>query len=154
MTGNRKTGALGRLAASIAATGLAFMSATAIAQDKSAPKQIVTVNLTISTFPLLDYCVPIFVGVKEGFFEKEGIRIGSIVSSEGGGTTVRNLLTGGLDMGVVGFPAAVQANIAGAPLPVIESDARRVPTFTLVVAENSKFNTLGDAAAANATFGY
>ncbi len=153
---SRLTGLRNRLVAPIVLVGMAFATGNALARDgKSDPaKPMVTVNLTISTFPLLDYCVPVFVGIEQGFFEKEGIKIGSIVSSEGGGTTVRNLLTGGMDMGVVGFPAAVQANIAGAPLPVIESDASRVPTFTLVVADDSRIGSLADAVQSNATFGY
>ena len=122
-----------------------------VAQTAKPP---VKMRITVSTHPLLDFSVPIFVGIQQGFFEKEGVQIDEIVSSEGGGTTVRNILTGGLDMGLVSFPAVLQVNLAGAPLKIVEGGERIVTTHTLVVAENSKIGSLKEAIDQGATIGY
>jgi NitT/TauT family transport system substrate-binding protein len=114
----------------------------------------VTMDVTISTHPLLDFSIPTFVGIEQGFFQECGVEIGDIVGSEGGGTTVRNVLTGGLDMGLVSFPSVIEANIAGAPLPIVEGGPRRVTSHTLVVAEDSPLQFLEEAVAQNATIGF
>lgn len=133
----------------------AFVAGSAAAQQpKAAGKEPVKMRITISTHPLLDFSLPVFVGMEKGLFEKEGVQIAEVISSEGGGTTVRNILTGGLDMGLVSFPAAVQANIAGAPLTVVEGGARLVTSHTLVVAENSKINSLKEAVNQGAAIGF
>jgi NitT/TauT family transport system substrate-binding protein len=117
-------------------------------------KPPVKMRITVSTHPLLDFSVPVFVGIEQGFFQREGVVVEEVVSSEGGGTTVRNILTGGLDMGLVSFPAAIQANLAGAALKVVEGGERLVTTHTLVVPENSKINSLKEAVDQGATIGY
>jgi len=143
----RLIGALGALG------GASLVPAGLRAQPKG--KAPVKMRITVSTHPLLDFSVPVFVGVQQGFFEREGIVIEEIISSEGGGTTVRNILTGGLDMGLVSFPAVVQINLAGTPLKVVEGGERIVTSHTLVVAENnSKINSLKDAVDQGATIGY
>lgn len=134
----------------IVGSGLVPASVRAQARAKAPVKM----RITVSTHPLLDFSVPIFVGIQQGFFEKEGILIEDVISSEGGGTTVRNILTGGLDMGLVSFPAAVQVNVAGAPLKIVEGGERIVTSHTLVVAENSKINTLKEALDQGATIGF
>lgn len=135
---SRRTAAA--LMAAIAAGATA--PGSVLAQGSKPP---VKMRITVSTHPLLDFSVPVFVGVEQGFFQKEGVVIEEVVSSEGGGTTVRNILTGGLDIGLVSFPAAIQANLAGAPLKIVEGGERLVTTHTLVVPENSKINSLKDA---------
>lgn len=137
--------AIAALTCGITTTGSSF------AQTAKPP---VKMRITVSTHPLLDFSVPIFVGMKQGFFEKEGVQIDEVVSSEGGGTTVRNILTGGLDMGLVSFPAALQVNLAGAPLKIVEGGERVVTTHTLVVAEDSKIGSLKEAIDQGATIGY
>lgn len=144
---SRRTAAA--LMAAIAAGATA--PGTVLAQGSKPP---VKMRITVSTHPLLDFSVPVFVGVEQGFFQKEGVVIEEVVSSEGGGTTVRNILTGGLDIGLVSFPAAIQANLAGAPLKIVEGGERLVTTHTLVVPENSKINSLKDAVDQGATIGY
>lgn len=114
----------------------------------------IEVELTISTHPLLDFSVPVMVGIEEGFFEEEGLEIKSVVGSEGGGTTVRNILTGDLEFGFVSLPAAIQANVFGARLPAITGGAKKVTTHMLVVPEDSDIDSLEEAVEQKATIGY
>jgi NitT/TauT family transport system substrate-binding protein len=145
----------------VAVRRLSLVAASAIclawapsAFAQAGAKPLVDMKITVSTHPLLDFSAPIFVAMKQGFFEKEGVRITEVVSSEGGGTTVRNILTGGLDMGLVSFPAALQVNLSGTPLKIVEGGERIITSHMLVAAENSKITSLKDAVAQGATIGY
>lgn len=65
------------------------------------------------------YSIPWLVGKDQGFFEKRGVTIGDIVPGKGGGTTVRNMLSGDLPIADVGFTSVLESNEAGAPLTVV-----------------------------------
>lgn len=65
------------------------------------------------------YSIPWLVGKDQGFFEKRGVTIGEIVPGKGGGTTVRNMLSGDLPIADVGFTSVLESSEAGAPLAVV-----------------------------------
>ena len=52
---------------------------------------------------------PIFAAIEKGFFKKYGIDITGVLTSQGGGTSVRNTLAGDLPYGEVALSAAVEA---------------------------------------------
>lgn len=78
---------------------------------------VTKMEITVTHWPSLLYGVPYMVAMEKGYFEDEGIEITGIIGSEGGGTTVRNILTGGLPMGEVATPGAVQAAEEGGKIP-------------------------------------
>lgn len=78
-----------------------------------------TVGITVSNYPSLLYSVPWAVAVDRGFFEERETSLDEIVGSSGGGTTVRNVVTGGLTFGVVAFPAAINAFKEGSALKIL-----------------------------------
>lgn len=120
----------------------------------SADGELFELDLTISTWPLLPFSVPVMVAMEQGFFEEEGIRINDVISSEGGGTTVRNILTGDIPMGFVSFAAAVQANMAGAPLTVVGPGPQRAPDYFIVAKEDSPLTSLEDAIQQDKSIGF
>ena len=65
------------------------------------------------------YSIPWLVGKDQGFFEERGVTIGDIVPGKGGGTTVRNMLSGDLPIADVGFTSVLESSKAGAPLTVV-----------------------------------
>ncbi|PXY23215.1 ABC transporter substrate-binding protein [Prauserella sp. PE36] len=65
------------------------------------------------------YSIPWLVGKDQGFFEKRGVTIGEIVPGKGGGTTVRNMLSGDLPIADVGFTSVLESSEAGTPLTVV-----------------------------------
>ncbi|MGI5216801.1 ABC transporter substrate-binding protein [Nocardia sp. CA-290969] len=65
------------------------------------------------------YSIPWLVGKDQGFFEKRGVSIGEIVPGKGGGTTVRNMLSGDLPIADVGFTSVLESSEAGAPLAIV-----------------------------------
>ncbi|MXP23847.1 ABC transporter substrate-binding protein [Gordonia sp. HNM0687] len=65
------------------------------------------------------YSIPWLVGKDQGFFEDRGVTIGDIVPSKGGGTTIRNMLSGDLPIADVGFTSVLETQGSGADLTVV-----------------------------------
>ena len=78
------------------------------------------IGLSVSHYPTLLYTVPWAVAIERGFFEERDIQLDEIVGSSGGGTTVRNVVTGGLPLGAVATPAAINAFNEGSALKILE----------------------------------
>ncbi len=77
------------------------------------------VGLSVSHWPTLLYSVPWSVAIEQGYFEERDITLDEIVGSTGGGTTVRNVVTGGLTLGAVATPAAINAFNEGSELRIL-----------------------------------
>ncbi|GAB3562596.1 ABC transporter substrate-binding protein [Amycolatopsis endophytica] len=65
------------------------------------------------------YSIPWLVGKDQGLFERRGVTIGEIVPGKGGGTTVRNMLSGDLPIADVGFTSVLESSEAGTPVTVV-----------------------------------
>lgn len=101
-------------------------------------------EITVTHWPLLMYNPPYQMALENGYFEEEGIEIGDIVGSSGGGTTVRNVVTGGLPFGEVATPAAVNAFNSGAPLSIIASGTNTAGTINWVAPTDSDITDVED----------
>lgn len=77
------------------------------------------VGLSVSHYPTLLYSVPWAVAIEQGMFREREIELDEIVGSSGGGTTVRNVVTGGLPLGAVATPAAINAFNEGTGLKIL-----------------------------------
>lgn len=101
-------------------------------------------EVTVTHWPLLMYSPPYQAAMKKGYFEQEGINIKSVVGSSGGGTTVRNVATGGLPFGEVATPAAVKAYYAGAPITIIAGSTNTPGTINWVSPKGSDISDITD----------
>jgi NitT/TauT family transport system substrate-binding protein len=90
------------------------------------------------------YAPPYQMAAENGYFEEEGIDITGFVGSSGGGTTVRNVATGGLPFGEVATPAAVNAYYAGAPITIIGSGTNSPGTINWVAPKGSDIGSIQD----------
>ncbi len=79
---------------------------------------------------------PFMIAEKEGFFEKEGIKLDTII---GGNTaaTSQALVAGGTDLARMNLVQLLAANSAGADLVIVGGDAM-VPIYTLIVSKSVK----------------
>src|ERR1044072_7606785 len=66
-------------------------------------------TITVTHWGSAFYGAPYAVAMEKGFFKKRGLDITGILTSAGGGTSVRNTLAGGLPFREVAPPAAVPA---------------------------------------------
>jgi NitT/TauT family transport system substrate-binding protein len=111
---------------------------------RSQAQQITEVTTTITWWPSLPYHLPVSVAQKKGWLEEESIRIKEMVGSKGGGTTVRNIVTGGLPFGETATAAAVNAYYAGEPVIIFGVGAATPGHICWVVLPDSPVNKLED----------
>ncbi|MFC5972146.1 ABC transporter substrate-binding protein [Halomarina salina] len=107
---------------------------------------------TVTHWPILMYSPPYQAALEKGYFEEEGITIEGFVGSSGGGTTVRNVVTGGLAFGEVATPAAVNAYYAGAPLTIIGGATNTPGTINWVAPKGSDVQDITDLKGKTAGF--
>lgn len=103
-------------------------------------------EVTVSvTHPQDLYGLPWEVGREKGFFEEAGVRVTEIVPSEGGGTTLQNVVSGRLPFGEVATGAIVAGAQEGAPVQVIGGGIQSVSDVLWVALKDSPLESLKDA---------
>ena len=85
------------------------------------PMQSRAETITVTHWGSAFYGAPYAVAMEKGFFKKYGVDITGVLTSQGGGTSVRNTLAGDLPYGEVALSAAVEAINNGVPLRIIGS---------------------------------
>ena len=101
-------------------------------------------DVTVSNHPALLFSPPWIAAVDQGLFDKHGVRVKQIVGSEGGGTTVRNVVSGGLPIGEVATTAAITAFQAGADIRIVGGGVASSKDVFWVTRPDSKLKTIED----------
>ncbi len=117
---------------------LAF-AAACLAASSAHAEQIVVSNYGVTTNGM-----PFAVAMAKGLFKKYGAEVTGILSSDGGGTTVRILLGGNVAYGEINPTATVTAIQQGADLKIISDNVQTVAEFVWVVPKESPIKTLQD----------
>ena len=118
----------------IAAGVIALASATASAEE-----------LVVSNYGVSANGMPFGVALEKGYFKDEGLNITGIISSAGGGTTLRNMLAGaGTPYGEVNPVVVVSAVLAGADLRIVSDNVLTVAEFVWAVRPDSPIKTIKD----------
>jgi NitT/TauT family transport system substrate-binding protein len=102
------------------------------------------VGLSVSHYPTLLYSVPWAVAIEQGFFEERDLELEEIVGSSGGGTTVRNVVTGGLPLGAVATPAAINAFNEGSSLKILGGAIGNTADISFVTLPDRGIQTIED----------
>ena len=85
-------------ACAIACAGLASLSTAARAED-----------IVVTHYGSLLYGVPYAIAMEKGWFKEAGVDVTGILTSKGGGTSVRNMMAGDTLYAEVALPAALSA---------------------------------------------
>jgi NitT/TauT family transport system substrate-binding protein len=120
------------------ACALAAIAAASLATSSRA--ETITVTHWGSAF----YGAPYAVAMAKGFFKKHGLDITGILTSAGGGTSVRNTLAGDLPFGEVALPAAILAINAGQPLKIIAGGVESIGDILWITQPDSKISSIKD----------
>ncbi len=88
--------------------------------------------------------MPFAVAMAKGFFKEAGADITGVRGSEGGGTTIRNMLGGNMPYGEVALSAAVLAIQGGADLKIISENVYTVAEFYWLTKPDSPLRSLKD----------
>ncbi len=90
------------------------------------------------------YGLPYAVAMDKGLFKKAGVDITGILSSGGGGTTVRNILASKTPYGEVAVSAALAAARQGLDIVIVNVGTRSVAEASMVTMPGSPIRTLDD----------
>ncbi len=88
--------------------------------------------------------MPYAVAKAQGFFKEAGADITGVRGSEGGGTSIRNMIGGNMPYGEVSLASAVLAIQGGADLKIISENVYTVAEFYWLVKPDSSIRTLND----------
>ncbi len=101
-------------------------------------------EIVVSNYAQTTNGMPFAVAMEKGFFKEFKIDVTGILSSDGGGTTIRNLLGGKLAYGEAAVGAVVSAVQGGADLRIISGNVHTVAEFAWLVMPNSPVKSLKD----------
>ena len=101
-------------------------------------------QIVVSNYGVAANGMPYAVAMAKGFFKEEGADVSGILSSAGGGTTVRNLMTGHLSFGEIDLAGTVAAIQQGADLKIVSDDVLTVAEFVWAVKPDSPIKTVQD----------
>src|SRR5690349_11786333 len=122
------------IARSVAIAALALgLAATAEAQQ-----------IAVGNFGVAANGMPYAVAMEKGYFKAEGIDVTGIITSAGGGTSLRNMLAGGVPYGEVNPGVVIAAIQQGADLKIISDNVLTVAEFIWAVKPDSKIKTIKD----------
>ncbi|MDQ0217240.1 hypothetical protein ELQ35_08100 [Peribacillus cavernae] len=119
-------------------------ASSTVESEKKGKGKMDEIEISVTHYPTGLYGVPYNVGIDKGFFEEEGIKIKKIVGSSGGGTTVRNVLSGDLPFGDVSTSAVLQSYLAGAPLKIVGGGVQSVSDLVYVTRKDDKIEKVED----------
>ena len=107
-------------------------------------KQAAAEEIVVTNYGVTVNGMPFAVAKALGYFEEEGADVTGILSSSGGGTTIRNLLGGNLAYAESALPAVVTAVQEGAELKIIAGNAHTVAEFYWIVMPDSPIQSIED----------
>jgi NitT/TauT family transport system substrate-binding protein len=101
-------------------------------------------QIAVGNFGVAANGMPYAVAMDKGFFKDEGINVTGIITSAGGGTSLRNMLAGGVPYGEVNPGVVAAAILQGADLRIISDNVLTVAEFVWAVKQDSPIKSLAD----------
>ena len=109
-------------------------------------------TITVTHWGSAFYGAPYAVAMAKGFFKKHGVDVTGILTSAGGGTSVRNTLAGELPYGEVALPAAILAINAGQPLKIISGGVETIADILWITHPESQLKSIKDVVGKKVSF--
>ena len=119
----------------IGAIAFAFAAASVPAQAET---------IVASHYGFLFNTAPIAVAIERGEFKKRGIDITQVISSSGGGTTMRNQIASGAGYGVVGTAAVLAAFREGHDVKIVSANVMTLADLFWVSMPGSGIKSIHD----------
>src|SRR5947209_18842948 len=94
-------------------------------------------EIVISNYGVTTNGMPYAVALAKGFFKQQRAEVSGILTSDGGGTTVRTMLGGSLAYGAINPTATVIAIQQGADLQIVRDTVQTVADFIWAVKPDS-----------------
>ncbi|MBL8706727.1 MAG: ABC transporter substrate-binding protein [Rhodospirillales bacterium] len=101
-------------------------------------------QIAVGNFGVAANGMPYAVALEKGYFKAEGIDVSGIITSAGGGTSLRNMLAGGVPYGEVNPAVVIAAIQQGADLKIISDNVWTVAEFVWAVKPDSPIKSIKD----------
>ena len=115
-----------------------------LASTNAAPAQ--ADSITVTHWGAAFYGAPYAVAMDKGFFKARGVDVTGVLTSTGGGTSVRNTLAGDLPFGEVSLAAAVEAINHGEPIRILGAGVDSVADILWIAKPGSPLHSVKDLA--------
>jgi NitT/TauT family transport system substrate-binding protein len=122
-----------RLAATLLAVASAFAAGPAPAEE-----------IVVSNYGVSANGMPYAVALEKGFFKEEGANVTGILTSAGGGTTLRNMLAGNAPYAEINPNAVISAVQQGADIRIVADTVLTVAEFVWAVKPESPVKSVKD----------
>lgn len=101
-------------------------------------------QIAVGNFGVSANGMPYAVALEMGMFKAEGADVTGIITSAGGGTSLRNMLAGGVPFGEVNPGVVISAIQQGADLKIISDNVLTVAEFVWAVKPDSPIKSIKD----------
>src|ERR1700690_4303939 len=108
--------------------------------------------LAISEYGKITSTLPWAVALREGFLRQDGLDITEIVSSSGGGSSLRNLLASGMGVGQVGTTTVISAINQGMDLRIVMCTSDHIGELAWATTKASSIKSINDLAGKRVAF--
>ncbi len=105
---------------------------------------VVAEEIVVSNYGVSANGMPFAVAMAKGYFKDEGANVTGIITSAGGGTTLRNMLAGNVPYGEVSPNVVVAAIQQGADIKIISDNVSTVAEFVWAVKPDSPIQNVKD----------
>ena len=109
-------------------------------------------EMAVSQYGRVTATLPWAVAVEKGLFAAEGVQVDHIISGEGGGTTLRNMLASDLPYGEVATSAALAAIRSGLDIVIVNTASDHIGEIALVASPKSGIHRIEDLTGRKAGF--
>jgi NitT/TauT family transport system substrate-binding protein len=101
-------------------------------------------EIVVSNYGVSANGMPFAVAMAKGFFKQEGANVTGILTSAGGGTTLRNMLAGNAPYAEVNPNAVIAAAQQGADIKIVSDNVLTVAEFVWAVKKDSPIKSVKD----------
>ncbi len=101
-------------------------------------------EVTVTHWGVLMYGAPYAVAIEKGYYQDEGVDITGVLTSAGGGTTMRNVMASSLPYGEVALSAVIAAINQGIDLKIVHTGAQTVGEILWVTLPDSPIRSAAD----------
>ncbi len=109
-------------------------------------------EFAVSQYGRVTATLPWAVAIEKGYFKENDLQIDNIISGQGGGTTLRNMLASDLPYGEVATSAALAAIQSGLDIVIVNTASDHIGEIALVANPSSNIRTVEDLAGKKAGF--